>query len=102
MRAVRSSSIVPGRPGDVIYVVLDDFGPIGQAYRAADPGEADEDAIVGNLLSGEYSNPQRVVAFSRMEDWARDVTAGVALKVLDRALVKGWSLPKPTANWSSG
>jgi hypothetical protein len=31
-----------------------------------------------------------------MEDWARDVTAGVALKVLDRALAKGWTLPKPT------
>jgi hypothetical protein len=96
MRAVRSSSIVLGRPGDVVYLVLDDFGPIGQAYRDADPGEDDEDAIVGNLLSGPYSNPQRVVAFSLMEDWARDVTAGVALKVLDRALGEGLTLPRPT------
>jgi hypothetical protein len=47
MRSVRSSSIVPGRSGDVIYLVLDDFGPIGQAYREADPGEPDESAMSG-------------------------------------------------------
>jgi hypothetical protein len=37
-----------------------------------------------------------VVAFSLMEDWARAVTVPVALKVLDRALAEGRSLPATT------
>jgi hypothetical protein len=96
MRSVRSSSIAPGHPGDVVYLVLDDFGPIGKAYREADPEEADETAIIDNLISGQYSHPQRVVAFSLMEGFARDVTADVALKVLRRALAEAWTLPQAT------
>jgi hypothetical protein len=96
MRSVRSSSIAPGRSGDVVYLVLDDFGPIGKAYRKADPGEADEKAIIDNLISGQYSHPQRVLAISLMDDFARDVTTDVALKVLKRAIAQGCKLPKAT------
>ena len=80
----------------MVYLVLDDFGPIGKAYREADPDEADENAIVDNLISGEYSHPKRVVAFSVMEGFARDVTTDVALKVLKRAIAQGWTLPETT------
>jgi hypothetical protein len=96
MRAVQSSSIVPGRPGDVVYLVLDDFGPLGQAYREADPSEDDEAYVIHSLITARYSRPQRIVAFSVAEGWARDVTAEVARKVLGRALAQGWTLPKPT------
>jgi hypothetical protein len=96
MRDVVSSSIVPGRSGDVVYLVLDDFGPIGKAYRETDPDEADEKAIIDNLISGQYSHPQRVIAFSLTEGFARDVTADVALKVLKRALAEAWTLPQAT------
>ena len=96
MRSVRSSSIAPGRSGDVIYLVLDDFGPIAQAYREANIGEADEKAIIDNLISGRYPHPQRVLAISLMGDFVRDVTTDVALKVLKRAIAQGWKLPKPT------
>jgi hypothetical protein len=72
MRAVRSSSIAPGRPRDVVYLVLDEFGPpIGQAYREADPGEDDEAYVIHNLMAAQYSRPQRIVAFSvAAEGWA--------------------------------
>jgi hypothetical protein len=96
MRSVRSSSIAPGKPGDVVYLVLDGFGPIGKAYREADPDEAAETAIIDNLMSGQYSHPQRVIAFSLMEGFARDVTADVAIKVLKRALAESWALPQAT------
>jgi hypothetical protein len=43
MRRVRSPSIAPGRSGDVVYLVLEDFGSIvAQAYREADPTEDNE------------------------------------------------------------
>jgi hypothetical protein len=96
MRSLRSSSIAPGRSADVVYLVLDDIGPIGKAYREADPGEANEKAIIDNLISGQYSRPRRVVAISLMEGIAHDVTTDVALKVLKRAIARGWKLPKAT------
>jgi hypothetical protein len=91
MREVRSSTIAPGRSGDVIYLVLDNFGPIGQAYREADPGEADEVYVIHNLI-GQYSRPQRIIAFSVAQGWARDVTVEVARKVF----ATGETLPAPT------
>src|ERR1700722_1528924 len=96
MRSVRSASIAPGRSGDVVYLVLDDFGLIGKAYREIAPGEADEEEIINNLISGQYSRPQRVVAFSLSEGVARDVTTEVALKVLKRAIAQGRKLPTAT------
>jgi hypothetical protein len=96
MRSVRSSSIAPGRSGDVVYLVLDDFGPIGKAFREADPCESNEKASIDNLISGQYAHPHRVVAFSLMEGFAHDVTTDVALKVLKRAIAQGWKLPKAT------
>jgi hypothetical protein len=88
MRSVRSSSIAPGKPGDVVYLVLDDFGPI-------DPSD-DEAHVIHNLLTGEYSRPQRIVAFSVAEGWARDVTDDVARKVIDQAMTSGQTVPGQT------
>jgi hypothetical protein len=45
---------------------------------------------------GRVFAPQRIVAFSSIEEWARDVTTEVALKVLKEAIARGRKLPKPT------
>jgi hypothetical protein len=92
MRNVRSSSIAP-EADDIVHLVLDDFGPIGTAYRETDPAEAGEQTIIENLLSGGYSRPRSIVAFSLSQGWVRDVTADVARKVVVRALTEGRTLP---------
>ena len=79
--------LVPGRAAfDVtVYIVLNDFGPLGHAYCETDETDADEETIVENILSGQYSHPLGVVAFNAAEGWARDVTEDIARAVLDRA-----------------
>ena len=67
---------------DTVYLVLDDFGGLGQAYRETDPGQADRQTVLSNLLSGEYERPLRIVAFNTTEGWARDVTAEFAIEAL--------------------
>ena len=67
---------------DTVYLVLDDFGSLGQAYRETDPGQADRQTVLSNLLSGEYRRPVRIVAFNTTEGWARDVTAEFANEAL--------------------
>ena len=73
------------RHDGTVYLVLDDFGEFGRAYRETDPTQADLQTVVADLVSGQYQHPLRVVAFNTTEGWARDVTADVADKVLTRA-----------------
>jgi len=85
---MRSPSIIPGFDIDV-YLVLDDFGKLGRAYRETDEEASDRDTIIRNLISGEYKNPVRVVAFNTAEGWARDVTRDTARAVIEEARRRG-------------
>jgi hypothetical protein len=85
---MRSPSIIPGFDVDV-YLVLDDFGKLGRAYRETDEEASDRGTIIRNLISGEYKNPVRVIAFNTAEGWARDVTEDTARAVIDEARRRG-------------
>ena len=74
-------AISPTADSGTVYLVLDDFGPFGLAYRETDVGAADRQTIVANLLSGQYERPLRIVAFNTREGWARDVTADVIREI---------------------
>jgi hypothetical protein len=67
------------------YIVVEDFGGLGRAFLETDLAEADLGAIVRNMISGEYRDPLRVVAFNTAEGWSRDVSEEIAYDVLDRA-----------------
>ena len=71
----RSPSFVP--KGD-IYLVLDDFGPLGRAWRETGEEAADRATLVHNLLDGQYEDPVCIVAFNTSEGWSRDVTVDIA------------------------
>ena len=77
----RSLSIVP--KGD-IYLVLDDFGPLGRAWRETDEEGANRTTLVRNLLDGQYEDPVCIVAFNTAEGWSRDVTVDIADEVRRR------------------
>jgi hypothetical protein len=51
---MRSPSIIPGFDIDV-YLVLDDFGKLGRAYRETDEEGSDRDTIVRNGAAGHSS-----------------------------------------------
>jgi hypothetical protein len=79
-RSSWTPSIVPG--GDendqTVYLVADDFGKVGRAWRETDYEASDLEAIVQDLLTGQYSNPIRVIAFNTAERWSEDVSEDVA------------------------
>ena len=76
-----SPSIAPQGPDQDTYLVLDDFGRIGRAWRETDEDGADHETLIRNLLSGEYSNPVRIIAFNIVGGWSRDVTVEIADEV---------------------
>jgi hypothetical protein len=84
-----SPSIIPNERLDRdIYLVLEDFRA-GAAWRETDEDRTDAAEVVGDLLSGQYEQPLRVVAFNPAEGWSRDVTEDIALELDRRIAAEG-------------
>jgi hypothetical protein len=77
-------SIVPGGDDHDVYLVLDDFGRNGQAWREADVETTDLETVTADLLGGQFNNPVRVVGFNTSEGWSQDVSADVARELRRR------------------
>jgi hypothetical protein len=73
-----SPSIVPHRADQDTYLVVDDFGHLGCAWRETDEERTDRETLIRDLYRGEYGNPVRIVAFNTAEGWSRDVTTDIA------------------------
>ena len=63
----RSPSIVPNEANQDTYLVLEDFGQLGRAWRETDENATDRQTLIRDLVEGEFSNPVRIVAFSIAE-----------------------------------
>jgi hypothetical protein len=65
------------------------FGNLGTAFPETDVDKADLETLIGDLMSGQYSNPVRVVAFNTAEQWSADVSQDVAHEIRRRADLAG-------------
>src|SRR6478609_10728824 len=82
-----------------VYIVLDDFGEAGRAYRETDEAEADLENVIDNMMTGQYRDPLRVVGFNTSEGWSRDVSEDVVWKVVKRLRTEGKSIPPETCRF---
>jgi hypothetical protein len=71
-------SIVPKGDDQTVYLVVDDFGSHGRAWRETDVEITDLETVIVDLLEGRYKNPVRVVGFNTAEGWSEDVSVDVA------------------------
>jgi hypothetical protein len=85
-------SIVP-TDDQSIYLVLDDFGRHGRAWRETDVEKTDLETIIMDMLRGQYSEPVRIVGFNTAEGWARDVSEDVAHELRHRCDRRGEDVP---------
>jgi hypothetical protein len=77
-------SIVPNGDDQSVYLVVDDFGPNGRAYRETDVEAADLETVILDLLEGQYKNPVRIIAFNVAEGWSQDASADIAQELRRR------------------
>ena len=82
-RSRRAPSIVPN-DADNIYLVEDNLGPNGCVWREADSAHTDIETVIADLMSGQYSDPLRVIAFNPAEYWCEDVSEDVAREIQRR------------------
>ena len=66
-RSSWTPSIVPNDNDETVYLVADDFGRLGRAWREADYEATDFETVIQDLLTGQYNRPIRVVAFNTAE-----------------------------------
>jgi hypothetical protein len=71
-------SIVPGCGDYNVDLVAESLGRLGQVWREADCEATDLETVIQDLLTGQYSDPIRVIAFNTAEGWSQDVSEDVA------------------------
>ena len=77
-------SIVPEGCDQTIYLVKDDLGRHGAVWREADTEATDLESVITDLMSGEYKDPVRVIAFNTAERWSEDVSEDIAREIRRR------------------
>jgi hypothetical protein len=92
MRTRWTPSIVPRGDDHDVYLVLDDLGRLGRVWREADE-HAGLEAVLRELLTGQYRNPIEVVGFNKVEGWSQDVSHNVAQEVRRRCDLHGRDVP---------
>ena len=78
-------SLVPRTSQADVYLVLDELQTQGRVWREMDEDSANEATIVDWIADGQFNKPVQIVAFNTAENWSRDVTANIALRLLDES-----------------
>jgi hypothetical protein len=87
-------SIVPYGADQTVYLVVDRFGDLGTVYRETEVERTDLETVITDLMSGQFNDPVRVVAFNTLEHWAQDVSKDVALEIQSRSDIDGHDVPE--------
>ena len=88
----------PGSPSEASAVPLSYDGSVCRvpvlpaAWREADYG-TDIETVIQDLLTGQYGNPIRVVAFNTAEHWSEDVFEDVAAELRHRCDLQARDIP---------
>ena len=76
-------SIVPDAADDY-YIVVNHFGRHGTAFVETDLDRADYETTISDLMSGQHSDPQRVIMFNPATNRSEDVSPAIAWEILRR------------------
>jgi hypothetical protein len=97
MRRSWTPSIVAEGPDQTFYIVINNYGTLGPAFAETGVAEADLETTITDLMSGQYGDPVRVVAFNTTEHWSEDASEDVAREILRRLDLAGGALPSSLA-----
>jgi len=87
-------TIVPYGADQTLYLVVDRFGRFGSVYRETDVERTDLETIITDLMSGQFNDPVRVVAFNTLEHWSEDVSKQIADEMQIRCDIEGVAIPE--------
>jgi hypothetical protein len=80
-------------------MVEDDLGRLGRVWRETDTETTNIETVISDLLTSQYKNPLRVIAFNLAEGWSRDVSGDVADELRRRCDTQGLEIPASIAEF---
>jgi len=86
--------IVPYGADQTVYIVVDGVGAQDGVRRETESERADPEAVICDLICGQFHDPLRVVAFNTLEHWAKDVSEDIAAEIQIRLDIDGNELPE--------
>jgi hypothetical protein len=92
-KAGSTLSLVPFGADQTVYLVIDRFGGLGSVYRETEVERTDLETIIVDLMSGQFNDPVRVVAFNTLEHWSEDVSEYIAFEIQTRCDIDGEDVP---------
>lgn len=84
---------VPYGADQTVYLVVDRFGGLGSVYRETEVERTDIETIIADLLTGQFNDPVRVIAFNTLEHWSDDVSDEIATEIQTRCDIEGTPVP---------
>ena len=84
---------VPYGADQTAYLVVDRLHAGAGAMREAELERLDLETIIGDLMSGQFNDPVRVVAFNTLEHWSDDLSQDVAREIRCRCDIDGYDVP---------
>jgi len=85
-------SIVPAA-SEEFYIVVNHYGRFGSAFAETDINRADYENAVADLISGQHSDPLRVIMFNPETNRSEDVSHAIAQEILRRLGIEGRGVP---------
>ena len=85
--------IVPYGADQTVYLVVDRFGK-GSVYRETEIERTDLETVITDILTGQFNDPVRIIAFNTLEHWSNDVTDEIATEIQTRCDIKGEDIPE--------
>jgi hypothetical protein len=89
-----SPGLVPYGADQTSYLVVDRFRVSGPGYRDIEIARSDLETIIDDLMSGQFNDPVRVLAFNTLEHWLEDVSVDVAAEIQTRCDIEGEPVPE--------
>jgi len=89
LEARPSSQSVPYGADQTLFVVVDRIG----GAREIRVERTDLDQAIGELFSGCFNDPVRVMSFNTLEHWVKDVSNDVAAELQSRCDIEGTEMP---------
>jgi hypothetical protein len=90
---VAAPALVPFGADQTVYLAIDSFGR-GDCYREIEIERPDIEAIIADLLAGQFNEPVRVMAFNTLEHWSEDLSKEVAAEIQAQCDIENVAVPE--------
>ena len=87
--------MVPYGADQAVYLIVDRIDERGGTGRETEAERGDLETVIADLMSGQFNDPVRVVAFNTLEHWLQNISEEIALEIQTRCDIEGEDVPEP-------